>query len=251
MAKEFGSLLPQENLVFVKQAGNQSVVQQQTSGEITSPVINTSGILSSPMLEKRNEVKENCQDEAVISNDSSPAMQQLIKGLNSVSTEALVAFCEEIRMIMHLNDDNSILEPLNGHPIGDIGSKLEGAIATDSQARYLTPRDFTPRERKMNRFITSMPSGDSFVQSPSAGKPLSNSMAQEHYTLSEEIQEINRRLIDTEVVVVKEETFPGVIEGGIKHGEGLTVKLSFNSVTVNLEPILTDQASKKVKYFIL
>ncbi|XP_029128981.1 mediator of RNA polymerase II transcription subunit 15a-like [Cajanus cajan] len=248
MVNQFSNLLPQENQVFVKQQGDENVVQQQINGEITSPIINTCGILASPLLEKCNEVKENCQDEPIISDDSSTAMQHMIKVLNSISTEAVVAFCEDIRMVLHLNDNKSMLEPLTGPPIGVIGSKLEGVIVTDSQARYLTRCDFDSREWKMNRFINSMPSRDSIVL-PNVGKPFSNSVAQEHYTLLEEIQEINRQLIDTEVVVDKEKTFQGVTEEDIKHGEGLTVKLSFNSVSVNLDP-MSNHASTKVKYFI-
>ncbi|RDY02793.1 Mediator of RNA polymerase II transcription subunit 15a, partial [Mucuna pruriens] len=241
---QFISSHSQANQVSIEQ-GYENVVQQQTNGEITSAVISTSEILASPMLGNCNKVKANCQDHVVVSNDSSPAMQHLIKVMTSVSTEALVASCGDIGMVVKLNDDKSTLEPLNGPPIGAIGTNLEGVIVTDSQARYLT-RDFVPRERKMNRFINSIPTSDSLLQLTSAEKPFSNSFTtQENCTLSEEIKEINKRLVDTEIVVDKEKISPSVVKGDIQHGEGLIVKLLFNSVSFNLNQNSNHASNKK------
>lgn len=71
---------------------------------------------------------------------------------------------------------------------------------------------------------------------------------QENHTLSEEIKEINKQLIDTEVVIDKnKKKFPTTIEAQIAvGGEGLTVKLFFNSVTVNLNPMSKHDFHKKV-----
>jgi len=66
---------------------------------------------------------------------------------------------------------------------------------------------------------------------------------QENYTLSEEIKEINKQLIDTEVVIHTSKIFP---EEQIAPAEGLTVKLFFNSVTVNLNPMSKHDFHKKV-----
>jgi len=53
-------------------------VQEQTSGEIT-PINSNSTILTPPLLEYCNKVKENFQNHGSICDDSSPAMQHLIK----------------------------------------------------------------------------------------------------------------------------------------------------------------------------
>ncbi|CAJ1958731.1 unnamed protein product [Sphenostylis stenocarpa] len=230
----------------VRQQGYGNVVQQQTSGE-SSPISSSYGILASPLLENCSKVKETFQDHSVNCDDSSPAMQHLIKVLTSVSAEALVASCGEIGIISQLNEDTSTLEPLNGPPIRATDSDSEGVLVTDSQARYLSRRKFGPIERKLNRFFDAVPINDNFMQTANSEKHFSSSsIVQENYTLLEEIKEINKQLIDTEVVIEKSE-FPTFAEGQqIAHGEGLTVKLFFNSVTVNLNPISDhDDFSKK------
>ncbi|KAK7322554.1 hypothetical protein VNO77_25939 [Canavalia gladiata] len=175
---------------------------------------------------------------ATISDDSSTAMQHLIKALTSISNEALMASCGDIGMVVHMNDGRSTLEPLNEPANSAIDTDLERVIVTDTQARYLTRDNFVTRGRKMNRFLNSMPAGDSSIHLNKAEKPQSNPVTtQENHTLSEEIKELNNQMIDTEVVVDKEKSFfPGVVEGNIQQNEGLTVKLIFNSVTVNLNP---------------
>ncbi|KAG4390491.1 hypothetical protein GLYMA_06G311550v4 [Glycine max] len=244
VANQSSAADPQEE--SVKQQGYGNVVQQQTSGEITPPVISTSGILASPLLENCNEENENCQGHIVISDDASPAMQHSINVMNFVSAEALVDSCEDIGMVFHLNDGKSTLEPLNGPPLSAIGSDLEGVNVTDSQARYLTRRKFAPRERNMNHFINSMPASEIFLQLTSSEKLFSNSStSQENNALSEEIKEINMRLIDTEVVADKGKIVTTAAEGYIAHGEGLTVKLLFNSVSVNVNPMSNHGSYKK------
>ncbi|KAK7334562.1 hypothetical protein VNO80_26322 [Phaseolus coccineus] len=229
---------PQE---YIKQPGFENVEQEETGGE-TSPVIN-----SSEIHENCSKVKENFEDHSSISDDSSPAMQHLIKVLTSISAEALVASCGEIGMIFHLSDDKSTLEPLNGPPIGEIDSNSDGVIVTDSQARYLTRSKFGPRETKMNRFVNAMTIGDNFMEATSSDEHFSSnsSIIQENYTLSEEIKEINKQLIDTEIVIDTSKIFPATIEEQIAPGEGLTVKLFFNSVTVNLNPMSKHDFHKK------
>lgn len=59
------------------------------------------------------------------------------------------------------------------------------------------------------------------------------------------------RLIDTEVVADKGKIVTTAAEGYIAHGEGLTVKLLFNSVSVNVNPMSNHGSYKKVNYFIL
>ena len=95
--------------------------------------------------------------------------------MTSISAEALVASCGEIGTILHLSDDKSMLEPLNGPPIGLIDSNSEGVIVTDSQARYLSRSKFRRKETKMNRFIDAMPIGDTFMQATSSEKHVSDS----------------------------------------------------------------------------
>ncbi|WVZ01070.1 hypothetical protein V8G54_027139 [Vigna mungo] len=185
------NLLPSQ----VSGSGYGNAVQEQTSGE-TTPVISNSAILTPPLLENCNKVKEHFQDHSSICDDSSPAMQHLIKVLTSISAEALMASCGEIGMIFHLSDDKSTLEPLNGQPIGVIDSNSK----------------------------------------------------KENHTLSEEIKEINKQLIDTEVVIDKNnKIFPTTIEAQniAVGGEGLTVKLFFNSVTVNLNSMSKHDFHKK------
>lgn len=58
--------------------GYGNVVQEQTNGE-TTPVISNSAILTPPLLENCNKVKEHFEDHSSICDDSSPAMQHLIK----------------------------------------------------------------------------------------------------------------------------------------------------------------------------
>ncbi|KAL9321675.1 hypothetical protein ACSQ67_009728 [Phaseolus vulgaris] len=242
---------PPEEYIIQPEFGNGE--EEQTGGE-TPPVISSSEIHENfnEIPENCNEIHENCtkevkenlEDHSSISDDSSPAMQHLIKVLTSISAEALVASCGEIGMIFHLSDDKSTLEPLNGPPIGVIDSDSDGVVVTDSQARYLTRTKFGPRETKINRFVNAITIGDNFMEATSSDQHFSSNstIIQENYTLSEEIKEINKQLIDTEVVIHTSKIFP---EEQIAPAEGLTVKLFFNSVTVNLNPMSKHDFHKK------
>lgn len=72
---------------------------------------------------------------------------------------------------------------------------------------------------------------------------------QENNTILEEIKVINSLLIGTKVVISEENTIPRAVEGVAEHGEGLIVKLLFNSLTVNLN-LASQYADKKVNYCI-
>lgn len=96
---------------------------------------------------------------------------------------------------------------------------------------------------------------DNFKQFTDAEKPDLNSVRHqvkrpriaENHALLEEIKEINKLLIDTEVVIGEEDSIQsaGASGGAAEHGNGFVVKFLFSAVTVNLNLISHYGADKK------
>ncbi|OIW13307.1 hypothetical protein TanjilG_02827 [Lupinus angustifolius] len=239
---QFSSSQQQANEVSIIQGcGNN--VQAPISGEkesLKSFIITTPGVPASPLLEECSNVNETSQNGTLISDDTSAAMQGLIKVLSSMSDEALMASSGEIGAVVCLNDCISTLEPLNVSPNSAIDKYLEGVNDADLRTRYLTCDDYVRRGREMSHIINSRPTSESFFHFTS----------QENYTLLEEIKKINNRLIDTEVVIDEEKTNPSANGGVDEHGgRRILVKLVFNSISVNVN-LMSQYASSNKKSII-
>ncbi|KAE9592780.1 hypothetical protein Lalb_Chr19g0132841 [Lupinus albus] len=67
----------------------------------------------------------------------------------------------------------------------------------------------------------------------------------ENHALVEEIKEINKLLIDTEVVIGEKDSIQSAARGAAEVDDGLVVKFLFRAVTINLNLISHFSADKK------
>ncbi|KAJ1412302.1 putative mediator of RNA polymerase II transcription subunit [Sesbania bispinosa] len=224
-----------------------------------------------------NNLNEISHEPALISQDSSATMQDLIKVLTSMSPEALTASIGEVRELVHLYDvsqliggppkieeQKNMLQLIYGPPKMEEqpGLILEGRVTPPkseigtishlillhacSQARHImTYNNFVIIGRKMSRNITAM--------SFDAGEPNLNSFTskvkhprvEENIALLEEIKEINNLLLDTQVVIGEKDNIGSTAGGYAKQSEGLVVKFMFNAITVNQDLISRYGTDKK------
>ncbi|XP_061341638.1 probable mediator of RNA polymerase II transcription subunit 15c [Gastrolobium bilobum] len=230
-------------LSIIKGLGN--TVQQQThsaqkANEVFGASVNTLGISASPMIEDCSNLNEISHKAAVISDEPSAAMQQLLKVLTSMSPEALSTSVREIKEVVSMNDGPlpEMVQQQNQQNLILQGWKMSrsiNAVALDTSRICASTRDSfnqltDPEESDLNSVTTG-------VKRPR--------IAQENCALLEEIREINKILIDTEIVIGEKDSIPSAAGGAAEHGEGLVVKFLFSAVTVNPNLISHYAADKK------
>ncbi|XP_019465342.1 PREDICTED: mediator of RNA polymerase II transcription subunit 15a-like [Lupinus angustifolius] len=183
----------------------------------------------------------------VASDEPSAAMQRLVKVLTSMSPEMLSASIGEIREIVYLNDAIPASILLDGSP---------------KRVQKQSEPSLIPQGMKVSRSINAMTLDtskiyastlDSFNRLTDAKEPDLNSVTPqakrprivENHTLLEEIKEINKQLIDIEVVIGGKDSIQSAVAGAAESGDGLVVKFLFSAVTVNLNLIshYTDKRS--------
>ncbi|XP_028201957.1 mediator of RNA polymerase II transcription subunit 15a-like [Glycine soja] len=212
---------------------------------------------ASPLIENSNMLKEISCKPTLTSDEPSAAMQCFLKVLTSSSPEALNASLGEIRKVVHLNDVIPSSELING-----LGTNLASDIEPFSQDRYITCNGFVPRGRKRSRSMISMTAfGTSSIYTSScdsnqltdAEKPdltlvtstIKHPRIVEKCSLLEEIKEINKLLIDNEIVIGEKDSIQSAAGGAAEDAEGLVIKFFFNVVTCNQNLISHLSADKK------
>ncbi|KAF1885286.1 hypothetical protein Lal_00029175 [Lupinus albus] len=259
MAKQYSNSQHEANQMSITK-GPGNAVPQQARGALKANEefgisINTPGISASPMLKDCCNLNETSHKPTVISDEPSAAMQCL---LTSMSAEALSTSIDEIREIVYLND---VIPP----------SKLYGSL---KRAHDQTQPSLVQQGRKMSRSIDPMTldaynicdsASDSLNQLNDAHEADLNSVAsqgkrpritasvstkksyveKENHALVEEIKEINKLLIDTEVVIGEKDSIQSAARGAAEVDDGLVVKFLFRAVTINLNLISHFSADKK------
>ncbi|CAL0328796.1 unnamed protein product [Lupinus luteus] len=182
----------------------------------------------------------------VASDEPGAAMQRLVKVLTSMSPETLSASIGEIREIVYLND------------------AIPASILLDGSSKRVQKQSepsLIPQGRKLSRSISALTLDtskiyastlDSFNRMTDAKEPDSNSVTPqakrprnvESHTLLEEIKEINKQLIDTEVVIGGKDSIQSAAAGVAESSDGLVVKFLFSAVTVNLN-LISHYADKR------
>ncbi|CAJ1977951.1 unnamed protein product [Sphenostylis stenocarpa] len=239
--------------------GPENAVQKHTQGARKATEafgvgvsVNSPGISASPLTENCNNLTEISHKPTLTFDEPSTETKHLLNVLTCISPEALNASVSEIREVVHLNDVMPTPEFLNRplkmlqqqkQPglITQTGKNLASDIEPSSQARYVTCHDFVPTLSKRSHSMNTMAAFDTYRISASSChsfKQLADAekhdWTSEKSCLLEEIKEINNRLIDSEIVLVENDSsFHKEPGGATEDSDGLIIEFLFNAVTVN------------------
>ncbi|CAN4090225.1 unnamed protein product [Withania somnifera] len=237
-------------LASLTTAGN--IMHQQAtvaSAPAQSLAIGTPGISASPLLAECNPLDgTHANVSAAVSGKSNveQPLERLMKVVKNMSTKALNSSVSDISSVVSMIDRIAGSAPGNGSRAA-VGEDLVAMTKCRLQARNYFTQDGTTGTKKMKRYTTSnvvSSSGslnDSFWQLSCSEAPELESTAtsdvkrprlEVNHALVEEIQNINRQLIDT-VVEISDEGDPSALAAATEGGEGTTVKCSFTAVALS------------------
>ncbi|XP_054817026.1 probable mediator of RNA polymerase II transcription subunit 15c [Prosopis cineraria] len=232
-----------------KQIPNQNKMNQQVKSaksEQDNPESLTQQVAKEYSISQKHETPLS----AATSDQSSPAIQRLVKVVSSMSHKSLSESISEIRDVICFSDISSA--PFE-RPENVIRSNSVLDLGADSQSGYSKFGDFLTRETKIRSCHDAMPihtdslfasTSESFNLLTDADESDLNSVRPQvkwpmnggKHALLEEITEVKKLLLDSEVVINEADIIPSVAAGAAEQGDGLIVELYFTGVTVSLEP---------------
>ncbi|KAI4323597.1 hypothetical protein L6164_023190 [Bauhinia variegata] len=217
-----------------------NTVEEQTSDALKSdlPYLTDTELLSVlNLLQDWCNPNEVSQNSTVCSNDASPAIQLLVSAVTNASSEALHGAVGEMRDAVCLNDIMAMSAPERGSK-GAIGRDLGADTNARFQQIYYGHQGLVPNTRTFNAVpldtarINASTEYSLKCNTKEETSDLISDTSQvkrsKKCALLEEIREINRRLIDVEVVMST--TAPA---GAAKHGDGFFVKCIFRGISIN------------------
>ncbi|PNX92068.1 hypothetical protein L195_g015199 [Trifolium pratense] len=206
--------------------GPDDPVQQQTSIALeafgTGTKSNTQRI--SPLIKESDNQNQVSGKPTLDSEEQSPAMQQLINELTSISPEALTAAFGEIEEEVHLTKE----------VVDELG--LPTFVIPEG---WKMPRNFVATALDTPSIFGSLLDG--FNQRPKIV---------ENQNLLAEIKDINNRLFDCEVVIAEKENVETAVGQAAELSEGLLVQIMYNAVTINQNLVSKFTSDKKVSSII-
>lgn len=232
-------------------AGN--IMHQQAtvaSAPAQSLAIGTPGISASPLLAEFTPLDgTHANVSAVVSGKSNveQPLERLMKVVKNMSAKALNSSVSDISSVVSMIDRIAGSAPGNGSRAA-VGEDLVAMTKCRLQARNYFTQDGPTGTKKMKRYTTSnvvSSSGslnDSFWQLSCSEAPELESTATSdvkrprleiNHALVEEIQNINRQLIDTVVEINDKGVDPSALAAATEGGEGTTVKCSFTAVALS------------------
>ncbi|KAK4373504.1 hypothetical protein RND71_008888 [Anisodus tanguticus] len=238
-------------------AGN--IMHQQAtaaSAPAQSLAIGTPGISASPLLAEFTPLDgTHANVSAAVSGKSSveQPLERLMTAVKNMSTKALNSSVSDISSVVSMIDRIAGSAPGNGSRAA-VGEDLVAMTKCRLQARNYFTQDGPTGTKKMKRYTTSNvvssngSVNDSFWQlNCSEASELESTATSNgkrprpevNHALVEEIQNINRQLIDTVLEISDEGVDPSALAAATEGGEGTTVKCSFT--TVSLSPSLKAQ----------
>ncbi|XP_058728872.1 mediator of RNA polymerase II transcription subunit 15a-like [Vicia villosa] len=222
-----------------------------------SLAIGTPGISASPLLAEFSGPDCAYFNAFTATSGKSTAEQpidRLIRAVQSMSTETLTAAVNDISSVVSMSDRIAGSAPGNGSRAA-VGEDLVSMTNCRLQARNFITQDGTNGIRKIKRYTSARPLNvkSSAVSKNDSIKQLSASEASQQestattnfkkpkaeatHALLEEIQQINRRLIDTVVEISDRDVDPTAAAVAAAEGtDGTVVKCSF--IPVALSPSL-------------
>ncbi|KAL5072432.1 hypothetical protein RYX36_011416 [Vicia faba] len=222
-----------------------------------SLAIGTPGISASPLLAEFSGPDCAYFNAFAATSGKSTAEQpidRLIRAVQSMSTETLTAAVNDISSVVSMSDRIAGSAPGNGSRAA-VGEDLVSMTNCRLQARNFITQDGTNGIRKIKRYTTARPlnikssavsKNDSIMQLSASEASQQESTATTNFkkpkaeathALLEEIQQINRRLIDTVVEISDRDVDPTAAAIAAAEGtEGTVVKCSF--IPVALSPSL-------------
>ncbi|KAF3673834.1 Mediator of RNA polymerase II transcription subunit 15a [Capsicum annuum] len=232
-------------------AGN-TMHQQATvaSAPAQSLAIGTPGISASPLLAEFTPL-DGTHGNVLSTVSGKPNVEQplerLMKVVKNMSAKALDSSVSDISSVVSMIDRIAGSAPGNGSRAA-VGEDLVAMTKCRLQARNYFTQDGPTGTKKMKRYTTSnvvSSSGslnDRFWQLNCSEAPELESTAtsdvkrprlEVNHALVEEIQDINRKLIDTVVEICDEGVDPSAQTAATEGGEGTTVKCSFTAVALS------------------
>ncbi|WZY97904.1 hypothetical protein YC2023_070233 [Brassica napus] len=239
-----------------------NIARQQatgTQGVVQSIAFGTPGISASPLLQEFISPEGNNLNPLTSTfgkpNATELPIERLIRAVKSISPQSLSSAVSDIGSVVSMVDRIAGSAPGNGSR-ASVGEDFVAKTKCRLQARNFMAQEGMTPTKKMKRGTTAMPLsvyslegsvGDNCKQfacsetsdlestATSVGK---KARTETEHALSEEIKEINQRLIDTVVEISDDEDAADSSEGATasKGCEGTTVRLSF--IAVSLSPAL-------------
>ncbi|CDY36587.1 BnaA06g10400D [Brassica napus] len=230
-----------------------------TQGVVQSIAFGTPGISASPLLQEFISPEGNNLNPLTSTfgkpNATELPIERLIRAVKSISPQSLSSALSDIGSVVSMVDRIAGSAPGNGSR-ASVGEDFVAKTKCRLQARNFMAQEGMTPTKKMKRGTTAMPLsvyslegsvGDNCKQfacsetsdlestATSVGK---KARTETEHALSEEIKEINQRLIDTVVEISDDEDAADSSEGATasKGCEGTTVRLSF--IAVSLSPAL-------------
>ncbi|ONM03853.1 mediator of RNA polymerase II transcription subunit 15a isoform X3 [Zea mays] len=241
---------PLSNLSSLTSAG-QAGHQQTSLAPLTQSIaVNTPGISASPLLAEftsadGGQVSVPTQVPTKSSAAERP-LDRLLKALRTTQPESLSAAVSDIGSVVSMIDRIAGSAPGNGSRAA-VGEDLVAMTKCRLQARNFITHDGSGASKRMKRDTGAMPLNvssagslnDSLKQSYTVGTPELQSTAtsrvkcqraEVNHVLLEEIQEINKQLIDTELHVSEDDAESFTTSD---MAEGTVIKCTFTAVAVS------------------
>ncbi|KAL3338815.1 hypothetical protein AABB24_027774 [Solanum stoloniferum] len=232
-------------------AGN---IMHQQATVATAPAqslaIGTPGISASPLLAEFTPLDgTHANVSAAVPGRSSveQPLDRLMRAVKNMSDKALQSSVQDICSVVSMNDRIAGSAPGNGSRAA-VGEDLVAMTKCRLQARNYFTQDGPTGTKKMKRYTTSnvvsssSSLNDSFWQLNYSETPELESTAtsnvkrpkiEVNIALVEEIQKINRQLIDSVVEISGEGVDPSALAAATEGGEGTTVKCSFTAIALS------------------
>ncbi|KAJ7962802.1 mediator of RNA polymerase II transcription subunit 15a-like [Quillaja saponaria] len=227
-----------------------TIAHQQTGGGVAptpSLAIGTPGISASPLLAEFTG-PDGAHGNALTaapgkSSVTEQPIERLIRAVKSMSHKALTASVTDIGSIVMLTDRIAGSAPGNGSRAA-IGEDLAAMTKCRLLARNIMTQDGTDGSKKMRHYTSFMPlnvvsSARSLIGSETsdldttATSIINRSRIKANHALSEEIRQINQRLIDTVVDISEEDVDQTVAAVASEGSDGSVVKCSYIGVALS------------------
>ncbi|RAL39851.1 hypothetical protein DM860_013052 [Cuscuta australis] len=210
--------------------------------------IATPGISASPLLDEFSSLDGTHANVASISGTTSvdQPLQRLIKVASRMSPEVFRLTVSDISSFISMVDRIAGSAPGNGSRAA-VGEDLVAMTRCRMQARNIYSQDVPTETKKMKRYTTSNVVSscgsvyDGFTQrngsetsdlESTATSCVKKRRVEVSHALTQEIKEINRRLVDTIVEIWNEGLDPSIQAAAPVDSEGVTIKCSFSAVAV-------------------